>query len=228
MANPICFSSLQAVAIRVAKLTAAGAPLTGGNNGYATDALIDVTAKVELSTGDEFTVKNGAGAVCATFKNCDNIKRLTLDMNLCQLDAYLLNFLTGAPLFTSGGNPIGWQYPSVTAGCPNGVSLEVWTKAWDATQQAVPAFTSPSAAFWHWVFPKTKWVQGDLKMENNIMVVPVTGTSEENASITANGPYNDWPAAVAGPGGITHVGGVFLDPALPALACAPITVPTGS
>lgn len=228
MTTPICFSSLQAVRMRLAKLTAAGAPMTGANNGYVSDALIDVTVKVEITAGDEFEQKNGSGNICAVFKDCDRIKRLTIDMNLCQLDANLISFLTGADLFTSGGNPIGWQYPSVSAACPNGVALEVWTKAWDSTQQAVPAFTSPSVAYWHWVFPKTAFRLGDVKMDNSIMVVPVSGTGSENTSITANGPYNDWPAAVSGPGGVTRVGGVFLDSSIPTASCATITVPVGS
>lgn len=228
MSNPTCFSSLQACAIRVAKLTAAGAPSAGASNGYVTDALISLQVSVELTEGDEFEQKNGCGAICATFKDCDHIKRLSLSMDLCQLDAYLIEFLTDADLFSSGGNPIGWQYPSVTAGCPNGVSLEVWTKAWDGTEQAVPAFTSPDAAYWHWVFPKTLWTLGNITMENALMVVPVSGFSEENTSITANGPFNDWPAAVAGAGGVTRVGGVFLDDAIPTGTCAPIAVSASS
>lgn len=228
MSNPICFGSLQACAIRLAKITAAGAPDVGASNGYVSDALISLQVSVELTEGDEFEQKNGCGAICQTFKDCDRIKRLSLSMDLCQLDANLIEFLTDADLFSSGGNPIGWQFPSVTAACPNGVSLEVWTKAWDGTEQAVPTFTDPDAAYWHWVFPRTKWTMGNITMDNSIMVVPVTGFAEENSSITANGPFNDWPEAVANAGGVTRVGGVFLDASIPTAACAAISVPSGS
>jgi hypothetical protein len=228
MANPTCFASLQACALRVARLSAAGAPESGAENGYVSEAIIDLTVAVELTEGDEFEVKNGCGVICATFKDVDRIKRLNLTLNLCQLDFYLIDFLTEGGLIESGGLPVGFEYPSVTAAAQNGVSLEVWTKAWDGTEQAVPAFTSPNAAYNHWVFPKTKWVLGDITMENDLMVVPVTGFGEENSQITANGPFNDWPAAVANHGGITRVGGVFYDDTLPTATCAPEAVPAGS
>lgn len=228
MANPTCFASLQACAIRVSKLTTAGAPNAGSTNGYVSDALVSVQASVNLQTGDEFTQKDGCGNIAQYFKDCDHIKSLTFTMNLCQLDAQLISFLTEGTLFTSGGNGIGFEYPAVTADCPSGVCFEVWTKAWDGTQQAVPTFTSPDAAYWHFVFPKTQWVLGNIQLDNSIMVVPVTGQGFENSSITANGPFNDWPAAVAGQGGVTAVGGAFLDATLPTASCATIAVPAGS
>jgi len=211
MADPTCYSSLQACLIRLSKLDASGAPLAGAANGYASTAVIDLTVAVEIEEGDEFTLRNACGEICATFKDVDRIKRLNLSLNLCQLDFYLIEFLTDADLFESGGVPVGFQYPSVSAAAPNGVCFEIWTKAWDGTEQATPTFTTPDVAYDHWVFPRTKWVMGDLTMENDLMVVPVEGTSEENSNITANGPFNDWPAAVAGAGGVTRVGGVFYD-----------------
>jgi hypothetical protein len=228
VSNPTCFSSLGACALRVAKLTSGGVPVPGASNGYVSTALVSVGVSVEISEGDDLEQKNGCGDICATFKQPDRIKRLTLSMDLCQLDTYLINFLTGAPMYTSGGLPIGWQFTPVSSGLTTYVSFEVWSKAIDAGTQAVPAFTSPNAAYFHWVFPKTQWTLGDVTIENGIMTVPVNGFSTENSVLTADGPFNDWPAAVAGSGGVTSVGGVFLDGSIPSGACAPITVPATS
>ena len=228
MADPTCYASLEACAIRVAKLTATGAPSAGATMGLVSDALISLGVSVELKKGADLEQKNGCGAICAAFKEPDTVKRLNLALELCQFDIRLIEFLTGGDLFSSGGYPVGWQFPSVTAAAPNGVSLEVWTKAWDGSEQATPTYTTPSAAYFHWVFPKTKWVLGNTKMDEGFMVVPVDGTSEENSLITANGPFNDWPAAIAAQGGITRVGGVFFDAVLPTSTCTPITVAAAS
>lgn len=228
MSTPICFASLQACALRVAKLDASGAPLTGAGNGYVSDALISVQVSVDVQAGDEFIQKNGCGSIAEYFKDCDHVKRVTFTMNLCQLDAQLISMLTAGSLFSSGGNAIGFQYPGVSDACPNGVCFEVWTKAWDGTQQAIPAFTSPDAAYWHFVFPKTTWTLGNIQMDNSIMVVPVTGQGLENSVISADGPFNDWPSAVASAGGVTKVGGVFLDDTIPTAACSTIAVTSSS
>lgn len=228
MPNPVCFASLQACFLRVSKLSSSGAPLVGAANGYVTDSIVSLQAAVNVQTGDEFTQKNGCGNIAQYFKQCDRIKSLTLTMNLSQLDANLISFLTAGQLLSSGGTAIGWQYPGVTDACPNGVCVEVWTKAWDSTQQATPAFTTGLAAYWHWVFPSTAWTLGSVQLDNSIMVVPVTATASENTNITSNGPFNDWPGPIAATGGITKVGGVFLDATVPTVSCATIAIPAGS
>lgn len=220
-----CYTSIDLCAIRVAKLTTGGSPDTGATNGYQTGAAIKLEITVEIETGEEFTQKDGCGEICATFKEPDKIKRLSLAMDLCQLDALLLEFMTGASSFSSGGNIVGSQFAAVGTN-PDPVCVEAWSKAWDNDQQAVVPFTSPDATYIHWVFPYTTWVQGNLVVEHNLMVVPVTGNGRENANITANGPFDDWPTAISNAGGITRIGGWFFDDALPADldACEAIAV----
>lgn len=219
-----CYASVECLQLRTAQLTATGAPSTGANKGYCTDAVIKLDVSVELRTGSEFEQKNGQGALCAVFKQPDRIKRLSFGVDLCQLDAELISQMTGADRFSSGGNTIGMQLPAVTGDDPGPVCLEAWSLAWDGDSQAVAPFTSPSATYIHWVFPFTRWVQGNWTLEDGIMVVPLTGQGEENAFITANGPYDDWPAAVATSGGVTRLGGWFLDSSLPATQCGFISV----
>lgn len=126
----------------------------------------------------------------------------------------MLEIMTGASVISSGGNAIGFQFPAVGAEPPP-VCFEAWSKAWSGDSQVVAPFTDPLATYIHWVFPYTRWVQGAFTMEHDLMIVPVTGKGRENASITANGPFDDWPTAVANAGGITRIGGWFYDDSLP-------------
>lgn len=231
MAEPHCFAPLQACRTRVAALESNGAPDEGPDNGYVTDALIDIQIGFEIEEGIDISQKNGCGVICQTFKDDDKIKRATVALNLCTLDFELIWLMVGGDLFTTGGDTFGWQPPKVDDPAPNGFCLEVWAKAWDGAQQASPTSTGSAAAYFHFVFPLTKAQIGDFTVEGeNFTVIPVNGFSTENSNITANGPFDDWPAAVAGPGGITSCMGVWLDPesALPDAACGFVPVTGGS
>jgi len=227
MPTPHCFGSLQVCALRIAALDSSGAPLAGASNGYVTDALIQASVSLELNTGDEFVLKNGCGAICQTFRDCDRILRASVDLELCQLDSELISLLIGGgTLFTDTGtgDAIGYELPNSTIDCPDGVSLELWTKAWDGSSQAAAPFLA-APSYFHFVFPKTRWQMGDLTMENEIMTIPLTGIADENPGMPTNGPYDDWNVDVAAAGGITNVGGWFLDDTLPTATCGFVAVP---
>lgn len=225
-----CFGSLQVCAVRVAKLDANGSPLTGSGNGLVTDALIDATIDPDVETGTSSRIKNACGNICATFKGCDTLLGVNLSMNLCELDAQLLSFLVGGDTIldlggAGAGDVIGMELPGVSDACPNGVSLEMWSKAWDSDQQATPPFLGgTTAAYFHWVFPRTKWQIGSLNFEEDFMTVAVNGYGEANANITTNGPFDDWPTDVAARGGITNCGGFFLQGSIPTASCDAISV----
>lgn len=229
MSEPHCYGSLQTVAVRVAQLDANGSPATG-TNGYVTDAIIDATLSAELEEGDEFTMKNAQGGICQTYKDCDKLKRITVEMNLCHLDSELLALLVGGSVIrdlggAGVGDAIGFEVPDVSDPCTNGVSLELWTKAWDSSTQATPPFAGgTSIVYFHFVLPKVKFQIGDLTFENDFMTVPVTGFGESNPRVTSNGPFDDWPADVVARGGITKPLGWFFDETVPTPTCELISV----
>ncbi len=225
MSDPHCFGSLQVCRLRVAELATNGVPVAGADNGYVTDAVIKVDVSTEIEQGDELTLKNGCGSVCQTYKDSDRLKRLSLKMDLCQLDSELISLLVGGTVIDSSGDTIGFALPSLDDDPSNGVCLELWTKAWDGSEQATPASLSNAAAYFHWVFPKATFTLGNITMENDVMTIPVEGFSNENSSLPAHGPYNDWPAAVTAAGGIVTAGGWFLDSSIPDAECGFITVP---
>lgn len=218
-----CITSLDLCAIRVARLTDAGAPLTGANNGYISDAPIKLDVSVVTEAGDDLTLKNGCGLLAATFQQPDQIKSIELSLDLSQLDAELLEVMTGAQVFVQGGNAIGFQLPEVGAEPPP-IAFEGWTKAWETDHQLVDTTTSPNATWIHWVFPMTRWVQGDFTLEHDLLVVPVNAKGSENPAITADGPFDDWPVSIAAAGGVTRLGGWFYDTEAPPALCTYVPV----
>lgn len=219
------YTSVDLCAIRVTQLTEGGAPVTGASSGYVTESAISLGISITTEDGDSLVQKNGCGDICATLNEPDKIKGIELSAEFCQLDAYLLKLLTGAELFTEGLNAIGFQFAAVGS-TPAPICFEGWSKAWDGDHQAVVPATSPDAAYIHWVFPYTRWVQGDLTLEHDLMVVPATAKGAENPSIGDTGPYGDWPTAVETAGGVTRLGGWFFDGDIPSGTGAYVTVPT--
>jgi len=215
MPNPHCFGSVQACAMRVGKLDDAGAPDPGADNLYVTDSLITVQTSYEIETGAEFIQKNGCGAICQNFKEQDKLKRVTLALQLCQFDYELLALMLDATpiigdVVTANGT-IGIVLPSSTAPASNGVSLEIWSKAWDGGSQAVSSGGDP--LYHHFAWPKTTWVPGQRTIEAGIMVIPVDGIGTENPTI-GDGPVDDFP--IWGPEGPELV---WLDDSIPDAVC---------
>lgn len=180
--------SLQVCRMRLARLESDGTPDAGTGNLAVTDQLITMTVGVELSEGDDFEQKNGCGAVCLTYKDCDRVKRLTLSMDLCTAEPQITELVIGAgDVLTNGsGDAVGYAYPEVgSSDCPLGVSTEIWTK------NISDGTVDPVLPWIWWVAPKTFWQFGDKTFENNPMVHSFTGFGQQNEN-WGNGPGNDW------------------------------------
>lgn len=230
MPNPMCFVPADICLIRFAALDSSGHPDEGANKGYATDTVVSLTPSLDIEEGEENIQKNGCGNIVASFKEADRYKSISFEMEIANIDAHLGGLLIGEDVFTSGGNSIGGRAPAIGATTPNGVCVEAWQKLYDGGGLAVPAFTTPNAAFLRWVFPKVRWVRGGDKMEAGLQLVTLQGVGEENGALTVDGPFNDYPAAVKNNtpvGGTPRLYNYFIDPstAVPTTVCGPITVP---
>lgn len=210
------YSSILAHRLRVTMLTATGAPDVGTNKAYITDSLISINFSPEIETGLDLSVKNGGDVTCVSYKAPDSIKAVNLDLTLCQLDAALIGFLTGATVFSQSSNVIGMKLAPATQGNTRYVSVEAWSTAWDGDQQAVPTIAS-SGAYFHHVWPKVQWTLGAVNLAGEVSEVPLTGRSTANSKLTVNGPFDDFPSGVATAGGIDTAYGYFFDGTLPAV-----------
>lgn len=220
--------SLQACAMRVARLAADGSTPAGATNSIVTNGLIKLEGKLVYEAGAEFTVTNGCGAVAHTYKDPDHLKRIDATVTITNPDVELSELAAGMSLITAGGQSIGASAPAVGAAPPLGVSLEVWTKAWigggappgvlftDAvTTNTDATLTSASAAFTSADVDRT--ISGSGIPASTTILSVTNGTTIElsaNATATATGvsitigrPGAYWryvfPKAVLQPGDFT-------------------------
>src|SRR3954471_11100894 len=107
-------ASVQGVAIRVTKLDTDGSLL--GDQSYTSKSFIRVSFTPEYEEGDEITEKNADGTICVTFKAPDTLKRVTMEVAVCDPDPVLSTLLSGGvllvgPVGTGAGAPVeprGW------------------------------------------------------------------------------------------------------------------------
>jgi hypothetical protein len=173
MATQDYAASVQGVAIRVTRLDAAGNLLTGAGDSYTTSAFLRTSFTPEYEEGDEIVEKSADGTVCVSYKAPDTLKRITMEIAICDPDPELTALMSGGLLlrknFGSFASPenksIGWAAPAVgddPAG--NGVAVEVWSFA---VKDGKRASTLP---YFYWVFPYVKLRQsGDRVIENGLL-----------------------------------------------------------
>ena len=200
MATQDYAASVQGVAIRVTRLDAAGNLLNGPGDSYTTSAFLRASFTPEYEEGDEITEKAADGTVCVSYKAPDTLKRITMEIAICEPDSELTALMSGGLLlrknygsFASPDNKsIGWAAPAVgddPAG--NGVAIEVWSFA---VKDGKRATTLP---YFYWVFPYAKLRQsGDRVIENGLLANTFEGYGLGNAQFAA-GLDGRWEFPVA-------------------------------
>ncbi len=174
-------ASVQGVCIRVARLDAAGAPVSGSATGsYVMDAFIRTSFTPEYEEGERITEKNAQGGVCVDYKAPDTLQRVTLELAICNPDVELTEMLSGGTLLTDGAaTPTNLGYAAPEAGVnsnPNGCSLEVWSYAVQGSKRAA---VNP---FFHWIFPRVDLKPtGDRTFENGLLANVFSGQGVGNA-----------------------------------------------
>lgn len=200
MATQDFAASVQGVAIRVTRLDAAGNLLNGAGDSYTTSAFLRASFTPEYEEGDEIVEKSADGTVCVSYKAPDTLKRITMELAICEPDTELSQLLSGGLLlrknfgtFASPDNKsIGWAAPSVGDDpSGNGVAIEVWSFAVADGRRAA---TRP---YFHWVFPYAKLRQsGDRVIENGMLATTFEGYGLGNVNFSA-GLDGRWEFPVA-------------------------------
>jgi len=188
-------SSVAGMAIRLTRLSASGALVTGPSASYVTKKFVSLGFTPEYETGDEFTTKAADGSVCVTWKAPDTLKRVTLSIALCDPDPEFTEMISGGTLLTQGANSVGYKSPLVGVDAtPNGVAIEVWSIANVNGRQAA---TNP---YWHWVFPYTQMHQaGERAIQNDLLATSFEGWGVGNVGF-GDGPAAPlWPFAADAP-----------------------------
>jgi len=181
-------ASIAGVALRVTRLNADGTTATGAKSSYVMSSFISVSFTPEYEEGDEFTQKDANGVVCVDYKAPDTLKRVTLELAVCNPDPELTELIAGGTVLTDGlDNVVGYAAPLVgTDPNPNGASLEVWSRAIQNGKNA------PVNPYFKWVFPYVVLTpSGDRVIENGLMAQTFSGWGLGNAAFD-DGPANDW------------------------------------
>lgn len=197
MAQIGLYGSLKLCVIRVARIdpsTCLFVETTGDNTeAVVSKAAVSLKSSPEYDTGEEYIQKNGCGDIVISVKDCDRLKRVNLEMELCLRDLELLELLTGGNLYSKIINGqatnIGLGRRGVGLACQSPVSIEVWSKAADASGDCV----TPDLGWWRSVWPKATLTLQDVELGNQIAMIRLSGFGEPNPN-WRNGPFNDWPA----------------------------------
>ncbi len=200
MATQDYAASIQGVAIRVTRLDANGNLLNGENDVYTTSAFIRASFTPEYEAGDEITEKAADGTVCVSYQAPDTLKRVTMEIAICEPDPELSQLLSGGLLLRKNlgtfASPdvksVGWAAPAVGDDPQaNGVAVEVWSLA---IKDGKKALTLP---YFHWIFPYVKLRQsGDRVIENGLLANTFEGYGLGNVFF-ASGLDDRWEYPVA-------------------------------
>lgn len=107
MPMPDYAASVQAVGLRVSKLTAAGAVLSGAKSAYGTKAFTTFSWTLEYDEGDEINQTNGSGEKCVYYKLDDTVKQVSMGLTICNPQPELVEMLTGGSvLLGPDGSPV--------------------------------------------------------------------------------------------------------------------------
>lgn len=198
-------ASVQGVAIRVTRLDDTLTRMTGTSDSYTTTAFIRTSFTPEYEEGDEITEKAADGTVCVSFKAPDTLKRITMEIAICEPDPEISQLLSGGVLLA--GKPDGPEgsQPSIAMGWASanvgedpsgfGVEVEVWSRA---IQAGKPASSNP---YFHWVFPYVKTrLSGDRVIENGLLATTFEGFGLGNDKFQSgiDGRWR-WPAVTNRP-----------------------------
>lgn len=200
MATQDFAASVQGVAIRVTRLDAAGNLLNGAGDSYTTSAFMRVSFTPEYEEGDEIVEKSADGTVCVSYKAPDTMKRITMELAICEPDTELTALISGGLLLrknlgtfaSPNDKSIGWAAPSVGDDpTGNGVALECWSFAVKDGRR------SASLPYFHWVFPYSRLRQsGDRVIENGMLATTFEGYGLGNI-LFSDGLDGRWEFPVA-------------------------------
>ena len=188
MATQEYAASIQGVAIRVTRLDASGNLLNGAGDSYTTSGFLRLSFTPEYEEGDEMTEKSADGTVCVTYKAPDTLKRITMELAICEPDPELTQLISGGLLLRKNygtyASPdrksIGWASPaSGDDPAGNGVAIETWSFA------IIDGKKAASRPYFHWVFPFAKLRQsGDRVIENGMLATTFEGYGLGNSNFS--------------------------------------------
>jgi hypothetical protein len=172
-------SSVQGVLMRVTPLKVDGT-IDATKPVHWTKGFISISFSPEVTTGDEIETKAADGSVCVSWKADDSLKRINMNISLCNIDPEALMLLSGGKVLTdSQDKAIGYSSAPVGSIVGNPVALEVWSYRNVGGKPGTPPY-------WHWAFPYVKVrYDGEREFGNAALANTFTGQGVGNAALCA-------------------------------------------
>lgn len=191
MASSICVSPIKATVMRVIKLDACGAPVTGADSAVIVqDGFVSISPSPQYEEGVEFLQKKASGAFCVNQIDPPQLKRVDTEQIWCVLDPDILVLMTGERLLTTGdpitGTGVVYGEGEITAH----FSLEVWQPV-SGANACTPGGVQQ---YVYWAFPNMGNAQvGDWTFENGVFTFTINTTTFSASALWGTGPGSDGP-----------------------------------
>lgn len=180
------FTPIRGRRVRVTELDECGNVNLDGQ--YVVSAgFIMATLGFENESGDEYVQKNAAGDLCVNERTADALKRLTVQIDWCQVDPDVVALITGFAVELDSLDAVGFR---VTEGkYDTRFAVEIWT---DLAGNVCDA--QGNKCYGYLLLPQVTGaaIDGDLVVENANMTFATSGYSE------ANSPWGVGPWDVIG------------------------------
>lgn len=231
MAGPVCFQSLQGLALRATLLDSCCNPVEGECSTVVSESYISLALTAEIEAADEFTVKLANGTLCLSETGSPTLKRYNVVATICKADPDLLNIFAGLNVVLDwDGNASGFQVPTALSDGAK-FALEFWTRV--PSDSCEPG---ASVQYLYWLMPCLEDGQiGNFTAENG----PMNFTLTANATASSTwgvGPYDVVGQDIAGtPGPLLeavpddvplHVQLTTVPPPTEQCGCVPLVLPS--
>jgi hypothetical protein len=180
-------ASISGSVIRITRLNADGSTASGPSASFVTRAFISVKITPEYEAGIDITQKLADGTIGIAYKTPNTLKRVNLTVGVENPDPELTEIISGGVIL---GASQGYAAPNIGENAtPNGVAIEVWSKA---ILNGRPAAVNP---YWHWLLPYTV-VQGtgDKTIAEGVLMTEFAGWGVGNPLFgLGSGNTPTWP-----------------------------------
>lgn len=182
----ICTSQGRLVRMRLTRLDACGAPVTGACSVVTTNGAVSVGVSPVYRDADEIEEVNGAGELCISDRIAPQFKWDETEIVLCNIDPDAWNIITGNALVLDDATPtpntVGFRQQGALPA--SNFALEVWMKV-----TGVACGDPDEIPFGYWLFPwVTQGTVGDWSFENAGLTLTL------NAITSSDSPWGTGPA----------------------------------
>lgn len=181
-----CVSVIKARVIRLVKLDECGVPVTGaGSMVIVSKGFVSVEAEPDYEEGEEFTQRNANGELCINDKDPDELKRVGLNVTLCEIDPEMLEVATGERLLTSSNGVTGTGMAFGEGQLAGRFSMELW----QPVAGAGACDASGNQQFVYWAFPNVgNGKISDFTFENAPFEFGFEAETKAASTLWGNGP----------------------------------------